>query len=209
MLQINKLVLTSFLVVVSWLGMMNVAAAAENPVAMLQSVANNMISQLKANQATLKTKPSIVFSLARKYVVPHADLDEMSRRVLPPQTWNSATPAQRSQFKSEFTTLLIRTYASALTSYQDQTVKFYPIRGGYEGKSTVEVTSEIISPETDPVRVTYRLVRAGGGWRLYDMSVEGVGLIDSFRSQFADILANGNMATLLQRISSHNTSRRS
>src|SRR5690606_19450442 len=119
------------------------------------------------------------------------------------------TAAQRAQFKSEFTTLLIRTYASALTSYQDQAVKFYPVRGGYEGKNTVQVTSEIVSSEASPIRVTYSLVRAGGGWRLYDMSVEGVGLIDSFRSQFADILANGNMNTLLQRISSHNQGKRS
>lgn len=209
MLRINKWVLTSFLVVFSWLSVVSVANAAENPVTMLQGIANNMISQLKANQATLKTKPGIVYSLARKYVVPYADLNEMSRRVLPPQIWNSATAAQRAQFKSEFTTLLIRTYASALTSYQDQTVKFYPVRGGYEGKNTVQVTSEIVSSEADPIRVTYSLVRAGGGWRLYDMSVEGVGLIDSFRSQFADILANGNMNTLLQRISSHNQGRRS
>lgn len=209
MLRLNKILLTSFVVLFSWLSMVTVVQAAENPVSMLQSIANNMISQLKANKATLKTKPSIVYSLARRYVVPHADLDEMSRRVLPPQIWNSATPAQRAEFKSAFTTLLIRTYASALTSYQDQTVKFYPVRGGYEGKNNIEVASEIVSSETDPVRVTYRLVRTGSGWRLYDMSVEGVGLIDSFRSQFADILSNGDMNMLLRRISSHNTGNRS
>lgn len=209
MLRINKLVSTGLIIVFSWLAMISVVQAAENPVSMLQSIANNMISQLKANKATLKTKPGIVYSLARRYVVPYADLDEMSRRVLPPQTWNSATPAQRAQFKKEFTTLLIRTYASALTSYQDQTVRFYPVRGGYEGKSNIEVSSEIVSPDNDPIRVMYRLVRTGGGWRLYDMSVEGVGLIDSFRSQFADILANGDMNQLLNRISSHNTGNRS
>ncbi len=212
MLRINKVLLTSVAVIFSWLTMVTVvqAQAQENPVLMLQSIANNMISQLKANKATLKTKPGIVYSLARKYVVPYADLDVMSKRVLPPQTWNSATPAQRAKFKSEFTTLLIRTYASALTSYQNQTVKFYPVRGGYEGRNNIEVSSEIVSPDTDPVRVTYRLVRLGGNWRLYDMSVEGVGLIDSFRSQFADILGNGgSMDELLKRISSHNAGNQS
>lgn len=209
-MKMTKILQTTILVMFSWLTMATVVqAASDNPVSMLQAVASNMISQLKTNQATLKTKPSIVYSLARKYVVPHADLDEMSRRVLPPQVWNNASAAQRSEFKKAFTTLLIRTYASGLTSYQDQTVKFYPIRGGYAGKTNVEVSSEIVSSSAEPIRVTYRLVRSGSGWRLYDMSVEGVGLIDSFRSQFSDILASGNMDQLLKRISSHNTGNRS
>lgn len=203
-MRANKLILTGFVLMFAWLTSITVFAASGDPVNMLQSIANNMISQLKANKATLKTKPDIVYKLAYRYVVPYADLPEMSKRVLPPSTWNSASAAQRAQFQKEFTTLLIRTYASALTSYQDQTVQFYPVRGGYQGKSTIEVSSNIISPETQPVHVTYRLINTGGGWRLFDMSVEGVGLIESFRSQFADILANGDMNQLLNRISSHN-----
>src|SRR3989338_7362775 len=103
--------------------------AQNDPVVMLQNIADNMIAGLKSNQATLKTKPKIVYSLAYKYVVPFADLDEMSKRVLPSSAWNNATVAQREQFKKQFTTTLIRTYASALTSYKDQTIHFFPIRG--------------------------------------------------------------------------------
>lgn len=176
--------------------------AASDPVALLQSIATNMLRGLKANQATLKTKPQIVYSLANQYVVPFADLPEMSKRVLPPSVWNSATAAQRAEFQRLFTRTLVRTYASALTSYKDQEVKFYPVRGG-SSANTVEVNSEIVSPDSDPVRVVYRLIRTGGGWRLYDMSVEGVSLIQSFRSQFSDILSQGNMETLLQRLRSH------
>jgi phospholipid transport system substrate-binding protein len=176
-----------------------------DPVAMLQNIADNMIDQLKANKATLKTKPQIVYSLARRYVVPYADLPEMSKRVLPPDVWNKATPSQRAQFQNQFTTLLMRTYASALTNYKDQVVTFFPVRGGYGGQSSVEVTSEISSPSSDTIRVTYRLLRKGNSWRLYDMSVEGVGLIESFRSQFADILSQGDMNLLLQRMSNHNS----
>jgi len=177
--------------------------AGSDPVSMLQNIANNMIRELKANKATLKTKPQIVYNLAYRYVIPYADMDEMSKRVLSPAEWNSATPAQRSQFKKQFTRLLIRTYASGLTAYQDQTVEFYPVRGSYG--NTVEVNSEIKSSDTSPISVTYRLIREGGGWRLYDMSVEGVSLIESFRSQFADILSQGNMADLLARMGSHNS----
>ena len=176
-----------------------------DPVSLLQYIADNMVAQLKSNKATLKSKPQIVYKLAYRYVVPYADLPEMSRRVLPPSVWNSATPAERMQFQKEFTTLLIRTYASALTSYQDQVVQFSPIRGEYQNQKTVEVRSQIISSSASPINVTYRLIHVGSVWRLYDMSVEGVSLIESFRSQFADILSQGNMQQLLARLSSHNT----
>lgn len=182
-----------------------VVAYANDPVSMLQSVANNMISGLKANQATLKSKPQIVYSLAYKYVVPNSAISEMAKRVLPPQTWNSATPAQREQFQKQFTTTLIRTYASSLTAYKDQTVRFYPVRGG--SGNTVTVDSDILSSENQPIRVTYRLIRVGGSWKLIDLSVEGVSMLESFRAQYADILSQGSMDQLLQRMSSHNNRR--
>jgi len=202
----NKLILSFLAISFGWMICFyaNAQSMQSDPVALLQYIANNMISGLKSNKATLKTKPQIVYSLANKYVVPYADLAEMSRRVLPPQVWNKATPAQRAQFQKEFTRLLIRTYASALTSYQDQTIRFYPVRGGYQNASSVEVSSEITSSAHSPIRVTYRLLRAGNIWRLYDMSVEGVSLIQSFRSQFSDMLSQGDMDKLLQRMSRHN-----
>lgn len=208
-MRINKLFLNFFLFMFIWLNVFSVKAEAAaamqgNPVALLQYIANNMIKQLKINKATLKTKPQTVYRLAYQYVVPYADLPEMSRRVLPPAIWNSSTSAQRMQFQKEFTTLLIRTYASALTSYEDQVVQFYPVRGGYQGLNNVEVSSEITGSNTN-VHVTYRLLRIGSVWRLYDMSVEGVSLIDSFRSQFADILSQGDMNLLLKRLARHNS----
>src|SRR3990167_1999915 len=176
--------------------------AQNTPEILLQNIADNMIAGLKANKATLKTKPTIVYNLAYRYVVPNADLSEMSKRVLPPSVWNSASPAQRKQFQQEFTTTIIRTYASALTSYEDQTIKFYPVRSS-SGR-TVEVTSEIISNNRQPIRVVYRLVHTPSGWKLFDMSVEGVSMLDSFRAQFSDLLSQGSMDQLLPKMSRHN-----
>jgi len=201
-MKINKWIATLLCFFVSFMPL-TLTAAPNDPVGLLQYIADNMIRELKANQATLKTKPGIVYSLAYEYVVPYADLDEMSKRVLPRNTWLSASSDERERFKKQFTTLLIRTYASALTSYRDQTVKFYPLRSS--GGSTVQVSSDIVSPESQPIHVTYRLINVGGEWRLYDMSVEGVSLIESFRAQFADILSHGNMDQLISRMSGHNT----
>jgi phospholipid transport system substrate-binding protein len=200
--------LFSFIVILTSLMLIGLQTASANdsdPVSMLQSLADQMIANLKANKATLKTNPTLVYSLSRKIVVPHADLAEMSKRVLPPQIWNNATSSQRSQFENEFTTLLVRTYASALSDYTDQVVKFYPVRGGVGEKNTVRVDSQIIRSDGAPINVNYRLIRQGPVWKLYDMTVEGVSLIESFRSQFADKVSQGSdMADLIQYISDHN-----
>lgn len=195
-----------FLVLIAlWLP--SVSFAEDGPVGLLQSIANQMISALQKNKATLKTNPGLVYSLANRIVVPHADLNEMSMRVLPPQTWNSATPAQRAQFQRQFTRILIRTYASALAEYNDQKVQFYPVRGGYQGKSEVTVNSQIVRSDGPSISVSYRLINRGGSWRLFDMTVEGVSMLESFRSQFADKLNREDMATLIKDLSAHNSGR--
>lgn len=182
-------------------------AADSDPIGMLQSLADRMIAGLKANKASLKSNPSVVYSLAYKIVVPHADLAYMSKSVLPPQTWNKATPSQRSQFESEFTKLLVRTYASALSDYSNQTVQFFPIRGSYQGKSQVNVSSQIVRTDGPSVSVSYRLILQGANWKLYDMSVEGVSLLESFRSQFSDKLSRGNIDDLIRDLVKHNALR--
>lgn len=202
-----KKLLSLFLITMGLtLSMVPLAAANDgNPVDMLQSLANKMIDGLRANKATLKTNPTLVYSLAYKVVVPHADLSEMSKRVLPPQTWNKATASQRAKFQSEFTKLLVRTYASALSDYSNQTVEIYPVRGGYQGKSVVSVVSQIVRSDGPPVAVNYRLISQSSGWKVFDMSVEGVSLLESFRSQFADKLSQGNMDDLIRDLVQHNS----
>lgn len=201
-IQVNKLIFNLLVLIFTGSFCVTSFAGSGDPVSLLQYIANNMISGLRANKATLRTKPQIVYHLAYKYVVPNADLPEMSRRVLPARVWQSASPAQRAQFQQEFTRLLIRTYASALSSYEDQVIKFYPVRAA--GSHTVQVNSQIQSSQNQPISVSYRLVNTGGGWKLYDMSVEGVSMLESFRSQFADILSQGSMESLLSRLSAHN-----
>lgn len=201
-MRINKLIIGFLLLLISSVISITVYAE-ENPSLIVQLIADNMIAGLKANQATLRTKPQIVYQLANKYVVPHAALPLMARHVLPRQVWNQSTPDQRAQFIKEFTTTLIRTYASALSAYHDQKVRIYPVRGSLH--TTVEVNSEITSSEHQPIHVSYRLVHVGTAWELFDLSVEGVSMLESFRAQFANILSQGNMALLLQRMGGHNS----
>ena len=188
-------------------GLMAASAPEKDPVQLLQFIADNMIRGLKQNHATLKSNPQIVYNLADRYIIPYADLPIMSQRVVPPTVWNGATPAQREAFQKAFTKTLVRTYASALTAYKDQTIKFFPVRGGVAGKTNIEVSSEIDSQNggSQPINVTYRLIQKNTVWRLIDLSVDGVDMLESFRAQFADILSRGNMEKLLQQMAAHNS----
>lgn len=201
--MLSRKILLLFFIMMSLFTSQTLFAAGNTPIGLLQYMADNMIAGLKAHRATLKTKPQIVYNLAYKYVVPYADIAEMSKRVLPVQTWRSATPAQREEFQKQFTRTLIRTYASALSAYKDQSMRFFPIRGNYQNAHSVEVNGAIISSTSQPIHVTYRLVRVGGEWKLYDLSVEGVSMLESFRAQFSGLLARGNMDQLLNRLSAH------
>lgn len=184
-----------------------VAIAASSPLEMLQPTSDQMLSALKANKATLKSNPETVYRIVNQILVPHVDLDMMSRLVLGRNVWMQATPEQRQRFKKEFTRLVINTYSAALASYTNETVKFMPIRGGYEGRSRVQVQSQIIRQDGPPVGVNYRVQNMGGEWLVYDFTVEGVSMIESFRSQFAEDLSSGSMDSLLDKMARHNSGR--
>lgn len=187
------------------LSLLSWTAWADSPLGMLQSTSQRMLAELKANKPQLRNNPAIINRIVRTVVVPHVDLPAMSRTVLGREAWSTATPAQRQQFMREFTTMVIRTYSSSLSAYSDQTVQFFPLRGGEGGGSQVEVESRIIQSDGPSISVSYRLIRDGGNWKIYDFSVEGVSMLESFRSQFAAQLERGNLEQLLQTMRRHNS----
>lgn len=194
------------MLVVVWL-VSTITLAASSPVDMLQSASDEMIAALKTNKATIKSNPALVEGLARKILLPHFDVTTMSRLALGPTGWSQASSAQQQQFVQEFTTLMIRTYSRALASYTDQKVQFYPIRGDYSGKMQIQVKSKILQSGGPAIPVNYGLVLRGSQWLVYDFSVDGISMVQSFRSQFTQELKKGGMSGLLTAMSSHNASR--
>ena len=180
------------------------AYATMSPVTMLETVSNQAISELKSHQMTLKTNKEVVYRIINGILLPHIALEDMARVALGRNAWAAATAQQRQQFVKEFTTLMVRTYSSALAAYTDETVKFFPVRGGYENQTRVDVESKIIRDGGPPVSVQYRLILKGAQWKVYDISVEGISILESFRSQFSDELSQGSLTSLLSKLQEHN-----
>lgn len=185
------------------MGFASLLWAQSSPIPMLQNTANQIINTLSKNKGQLDTNKSIIYSSVRKNLLPIVDVRGMARSVLGRQAWRKATASERKAFTQEFTNLVIRTYASPLAKFSDEKVKFLPVRGDLN-KRFVRVNSVIIRSSGPNIPLNYSLVSKKGQWRVYDMSVEGVSLLQSFRSQFAQTLQNSNMQTLIKEMKQRN-----
>lgn len=171
--------------------------AQASPVPGLEQSANSVIATLKANKANLKSNPSIIYKAVETNLLPHVDVVGMSRSVLGRQAWTKATASERAQFSKAFTALVIRTYATPLAQYKDETVQFLPVRGSLNERF-IRVNSMIVRSEGKNIPLTYSMVAKDGQWKVYDLSVEGVSLLQSFRQQFAQALQNSSIAEVIK-----------
>lgn len=173
--------------------------AQNSPVPMLEQTANNIISSLKENKASLKSNPNIIYQAVETNLLPIVDVAGMSRSVLGRQAWNKATAMQRTQFSKAFTRLVIRTYSSPLAQYSDESVQFLPVRGSINSRF-LRVNSIIVRTGGQNISLSYSLVDKNGQWKIYDMSVEGVSLLQSFRSQFSAALQNSSIDEVIKQM---------
>lgn len=168
-----------------------VASNTPDPLSMLKSVSDNLLLSLKKERPRVKTNDEWIYRLVDKIVLPHVDTLGMSRSVLGRNAWLNANANQRKAFSQEFTRVIVKTYSSALDAYTDESIRFFPIRGGFEGSSRILVESEVVRRDGSPIPLDYRLILKGNEWKIYDLNVEGVSLLQSFHSQFASELSKG------------------
>lgn len=174
--------------------------AAQAPVAMLQQTTGQMLSALKQSH---NRSGDALYPIINRILLPHIELNTMSRMVVG-RYWGTATPAQQQEFKKQFTHYVTQTYSTALAQYKNEKVSYFPIRGGITG-NRVQVNSQIEQSNGQTINVNYQLMLSGGQWKVYDFSVEGVGMVQSYRSQFADILSSQGLPGLLQRLQAKNS----
>jgi phospholipid transport system substrate-binding protein len=118
-------------------------------------------------------------------VLPHFNFEHMTKLAVG-KSWRTATPEQKQALMSEFRILLVRTYTKAFTSYRDQTVEIKPLKLDLS-MNEVTVKTAIVKPGSQqPVLVDYDMERTPNGWKVYDLTVEGVSLVTSYRGTFAD-----------------------
>ena len=168
-------------------------AADEAPDALIKRLSDEVLAAIKADKAIQAGDTERIIALVDSKVMPNVDFRRMVAAAVGP-AWRQATPAQQKRLQEEFKMLLVRTYSGALAQVNDQTISVKPLRGGTPTDEEVVVRTEIRG-RGDPIQLDYRLQKTpgeGAGWKIYNLNVLGVWLVDTYRSQFApEINAKG------------------
>jgi phospholipid transport system substrate-binding protein len=179
------------------------------PDQMIQGVTDRVLQRLKAEKPQLDAHPERVYGfaneLADEFILPHYDFEGMSRWILG-RNWRSANDMQRVRFQDEFRHMLVNTYATALLSYSDQEIVFLPYRPDPKDEQRALVRAEFRPAGSPAIPIVYSLHRAGEGWKVYDVAIDGISLVTTYRSGYATEIRNHGMDGLLQKMADKNRS---
>jgi phospholipid transport system substrate-binding protein len=183
-------------------GWLMVQASAE-PLLPPQQVIQHTSDQLQASlqQPEYRKDFRKATELVERIIDPHVDFDRVSMLVLG-KYWKSATEEQKRRFKKEFRTLLVRTYTTAFTEYSNWVIRYLPLQ--IQDHRTV-VRTEILQEGAQPVAINYRMALSGGDWKVYDILIEGISLLQNYRTSFTDQLARtGSLDQLIAELEQRN-----
>jgi phospholipid transport system substrate-binding protein len=169
--------------------------------ALVKRIASDVLDTAKADKSIQSGEIAKVIALVDAKVMPSVNFEVMTRSAVGPQ-WRGATPEQRTRLQGEFKTLLVRVYSGALTQIKDQTVEItrsQPV----PGSSQVVVQSEVRG-KGEPIKLDYRMDKGEGGWRIIDVNVGGIWLVQSYRTQFAQELTAGGIDGLIAKLAERN-----
>ena len=178
--------------------------AIEAPDALVKRTAEDVLAIVKSDRDIQAGNHAKIFALTEEKVLPNFNFVRVSRLVLG-KNWTRATPEQRTDFQKEFRTLLLRTYATALSKYQDQTIEFLPLRMVDDAK-TASVKTKIIQSGGQPIAVDYSLAREEDAWKVYDIVIEGVSLVTNYRGQFSQEVRKNGLDSLIVKLANKNAS---
>ena len=166
-----------------------VRAAEEGPDALIKRVSTEVLDAIRSDKATQAGETNRVLALVDTKVMPNVNFTRMTASAVG-RNWRQATPAQKTRLQEEFKTLLIRTYSGALSQVKDQSLNVKPLRAA-PTDTEVTVRTEVVG-RGEPVQLDYRMEKTPTGWKIYDLNVLGVWLVETYRTQFAqEISANG------------------
>ena len=195
-----------FALVVSSLFLMAGMALAQapdqsTPDGLIKTVVSDVMASVKSDPEIQKGNIPRIVDLVEKKIVPYTDMRRTTEMAMGPN-WKKATTEQQAQLVFEFKNLLIRTYSGALSQLRDQTVQFKALRAAPDDQEVVVKT--VVLGRGDPVPLDYRLEKTANGWRVYDMNIMGVWLVEAYRNQFANQISQNGIDGLVKFLQERN-----
>ena len=178
-------------------------AADEAPDALIKRVSSEVLDKIKIDKSVQAGDMTKVIELVDSQIMPNVNFIRMTASAVG-RNWRQATPEQQKKLQDEFKTLLIRTYSGALAQVKDQTVSIKPLRSA-AADTEVVVRTEVLG-RGDPIQLDYRLEKTASGWKIYDINVLGVWLVETYRTQFAQEINAKGIDGLIAALSERNKS---
>jgi len=181
-------------------------AADEAPDALVKRLSSDVLETIKADSSIKAGDVNKIMLLVDSKIMPNINFQRMTASAVGP-AWRQATPEQQKRLQEEFKALLVRTYAGALDQVVDQTVTVRPFRGSADDKEVLVRTE--IQGRGEPVQLDYRLEKTpgqGAGWKVYNLNVLGVWLVDTYRTQFAQEINKSGIDGLIAALAARNKS---
>ena len=171
------------------------------PDGLIKTVVSDVMASVKSDPEIQKGSIPRIVDLVEKKIVPYTDMRRTTEMAMGPN-WKKATTEQQAQLVFEFKNLLIRTYSGALSQLRDQTVHFKALRAAPDDQEVVVKT--VVLGRGDPVPLDYRLEKTANGWRVYDMNIMGVWLVEAYRNQFANQISQNGIDGLVKFLQERN-----
>jgi phospholipid transport system substrate-binding protein len=172
------------------------------PDQLVQKITDEVLAALKSDKELAAGDKQKALKLAEEKVLPYIDF-EHSTRLAVGRAWKQASPEQQKKLVSEFRNMLVRTYSNAVGTYQGQTLKVLPSRGKQDPEDTT-VRTQFVRPGGQPLPIDFAMRKGAQGWKVYDITVEGVSLVLTYRSEFDAVVKQEGIDGLIKRLTQKN-----
>jgi phospholipid transport system substrate-binding protein len=181
-----------------------VLAADEAPDVFVKRISNETLDAVRSDKSIKGGDINKIMQLVDNKLMQHVNFRRMTALATGPG-WRKAMPEQQERLQEEFKLLLIRTYSGALSQINDQTIEVKPLRGATDDKNLVVQTE--VRGKGEPIQLDYRLEKTpgvGAGWKIFDLNVLGIWLVENYRSQFSKEINAGGVDGLIKSLSERN-----
>lgn len=194
---------TQFLLGLTMMGLAASSVAEITPPDVLvKHTAEEVLEIVKKDKDIQAGDQKKIFALAEEKILPHFDFERISQLVLG-RYWTRASKDQQEAFEREFRSLMLRTYATALSKYRNQIIEYKPLRM-QPGDSKAVVKTQILQPGGQPIGIDYTLEKMAEGWKVTDLVIEDVSLVTNYRSQFSNEVRQSGLDGLIQKLAEKN-----
>ena len=172
------------------------------PEEMVKKLTADVLEAIKSDKQLQAGDKRKALQLAEQKIIPHVDFRESAQQAMG-KSWSTATPAQQNQVVEGFRQMLVRIYSNAIDVYRGQTMRVLPLRMP-PGATEVTVRNQYLKEGRPPVPVEYAMKKTPEGWKIYDISVEGVSLVLTYRAEFENITRTSGVDGLIKRLAEKN-----